>query len=111
MKNVGRAIRSIRVMMNMTGEELAKKAGMRGYGNLTRIEKGVTDPNLKTLNNICKALGVPEYLVMFLGADEKDIDWENGIPERLSVELVKLMRKHVVKGTKEIRHKKGKTNG
>ena len=101
--SVGRALRSIRVMMNMTGEELAKRAGLVKYGNLTRIENCESDPNMATLERICKALKVTPYLVMFLAANEKDLDWTTKLPQDLSVELVKLMRKNVVKGNKQIR--------
>lgn len=106
--SVGRALRSIRVMMNMTGEELAKRAGLVKYGNLTRIENDENDPNIDTLERICKALKVPSYMVLFLAAKDDELDWSTGIPEKLSVELVKLMRKNVVKGNKPIRGRRRK---
>ncbi len=55
---VGSQIRTFRVQLKMTVDELAKQAGL-SQGMLSKIERGVTAPSLGTLYALASALNVP----------------------------------------------------
>ena len=55
---VGREIRIFRRQQEMTGAELARKAGL-SIGMLSKIENGQTSPSLTTLERLSNALAVP----------------------------------------------------
>lgn len=51
-----RAMIQARAEKNMTQAELAEKSGVR-QSNISRIERGVSSPNISTLQQIAKGLG------------------------------------------------------
>lgn len=51
-------LRVARARMNITQEEVAKRAGI-AQTHYSRIERGERDGSIKTLQRICKVLGVP----------------------------------------------------
>lgn len=46
-----------RTMQNMTQKELAERSGIR-QSNISRIEKGVSSPNISTLQKLAEGLGM-----------------------------------------------------
>ena len=57
LKQIGSNIRRIRLKKGLTQVELAYESGIE-ENTLNRIEKGKTNPTMKTMLNIAKALGV-----------------------------------------------------
>ena len=55
---VGARIRSLRLASGFSGGALAKEASI-SHSMLSRIERGITSPSLRTLNQIAEALDVP----------------------------------------------------
>ena len=55
---IGKNIRKRRCELGMTQEDLAKKIGYIGRSYVSKIEKGVLDPSIKTLKVIAKILNV-----------------------------------------------------
>ena len=54
---IGLKIRELRINQNLSLQELSDKLNIE-YNNLIRIEKGRTNPTIKTLYKICRILGV-----------------------------------------------------
>lgn len=65
---VGKNVRERRESLNMTQDDLAKKA-KSSLTTINRLEKGKQGPRLETLSDISKALGVSED-VLFDGLKE-----------------------------------------
>lgn len=57
LKQIGNNIRRFRLKKGLTQVELAYESGIE-ENTLNRIEKGKTNPTMKTMLNIAKALGV-----------------------------------------------------
>lgn len=81
--NIGRALSLCRTQKGMTKTQLSKAAGV-SISYLTLLEQGKRDPNLSTINQICKALNVPMSIFMFLASDSED---KGGISNELSEKL------------------------
>ena len=56
-EKMGKRIRRYRREKKLTQEELADKVGMH-YTTLSRIERGVSNPPVQTINKIAKVLRV-----------------------------------------------------
>ncbi len=70
--NYGDAVKKARGIRGLSQRELAKEAGLDpSYVSL--IETGRRAPSTKALESIADALGVPLYLLVFLGSDEDDL--------------------------------------
>ena len=70
--NYGDAVKKARGIRGLSQRELAKEAGLDpSYVSL--IETGRRAPSTKALESIADALGVPLYLLGFLGSDEDDL--------------------------------------
>ena len=55
---MGRRLKALRVEMDLSRQELAEKAGLsREY--IRKLEAGLYDPTVGTLQKLGKALGVP----------------------------------------------------
>lgn len=58
----GERVRLTREKNNMTQEDLAHAIGLKTKAAVSKIEKGITNPNQKTIAKIAKALGeTPAY--------------------------------------------------
>lgn len=51
------ALIEARINRNMTQKELAERSGIR-QSNISRIEKGVSSPNISTLQKLAEGLGM-----------------------------------------------------
>jgi transcriptional regulator with XRE-family HTH domain len=56
-REIGERLRSVRTERNLTIQELATKAGL-SVGNISQIERGISNPSIKTLQRLRAALGV-----------------------------------------------------
>lgn len=57
-KNIGENIKKIRAKLDLTQDDLSKKADIK-YTTLTKVESGVVKkPSVQTMAKIAKALGV-----------------------------------------------------
>ena len=54
----GDRLRQIRESRDMTQEQLAHIIGLRTKAAISKIEKGITDPNHSTIKKLADALGV-----------------------------------------------------
>ncbi|MES2702550.1 MAG: helix-turn-helix transcriptional regulator [Bacteroidota bacterium] len=70
--NIGLAIRFIRTNLNVSQKELSRACGL-AQTSLSQIENNIKKPQGKTIQNICKALDVPESIIYILAMEEKDI--------------------------------------
>jgi transcriptional regulator with XRE-family HTH domain len=57
-KKVGKRIKKARKELGLTQEELAEKVNMH-YTTISRIETGLSNPPVQTINKIAKALKIP----------------------------------------------------
>ena len=69
---IGDLLAKARQSKNITRVEIAKRAKIN-FGHLTHIEKGARFPSLKTLRNICAAIGI-SYHPLLHTLDRKIID-------------------------------------
>ncbi len=81
--NYGRAIRISRAARGFSQKLLASEAGLDA-SYISLVEAGKREPSLSALEKLADALGLPLYLLMFLGADENDL---RGISRESSKEL------------------------
>jgi transcriptional regulator with XRE-family HTH domain len=89
--NIGRALSLCRTQKGMTKTQLSKAADV-SISYLTLLEQGKRDPNLSTVNQICKALSVPTSIFMFLASDSEDRDGiSNELSEKLAYTALSLM--------------------
>lgn len=70
--NIGSTINRLRKEQKLSQSELAESAGIT-QTSLSQIENGQNRPNQKTLDAICKELGVPEPLLYVLSIEEEDV--------------------------------------
>jgi len=69
MKNIGNAIKTLRLKKNLSQVELAKKASIT-QGFLSLIEKNDREPNFVLIEQIANALGIPQQLLLLLACEE-----------------------------------------
>ena len=70
--NIGMAIRFVRTNLNVSQKELSRCCGL-AQTSLSQIENNIKKPQGKTIQNICKALDVPESIIYMIAMEEKDI--------------------------------------
>jgi transcriptional regulator with XRE-family HTH domain len=70
--NIGSAIRQVREGLGYSQEKLSDKTGL-SQTSISQIENGVKTPSKKTIDKICKVLGVPADVLYILGIDVADI--------------------------------------
>jgi transcriptional regulator with XRE-family HTH domain len=56
--DLGRKLRQRRVVRGMSLQQVAQKSGM-SVGHISQIERGISSPSLRSLQNICMALDMP----------------------------------------------------
>ena len=56
-KSIGKRIKMARYELEMSGAELSRRAGL-GYGAISCLERGKTEPRLITAQKICAVLGI-----------------------------------------------------
>ena len=89
--NLGKAIRLCRVQKDLSLDNLSSKANI-STSYLSLLERGKRDPNLSTLQNIAKALGIPISLLIFLAARDELTDISPELGEKLSNLTLDLMQ-------------------
>ncbi|WP_151703217.1 helix-turn-helix domain-containing protein [Nitrincola alkalilacustris] len=93
--NIGRALTLCRNQKGMTKTKLAEAADV-SISYLTLLEQGKRDPNLSTINQICKAMDIPTSIFMFLASDACDREGiSNELAEKLSHTALSLMEQKV----------------
>lgn len=94
--NIGRALTLCRTQRGMTKTKLSQAADV-SVSYLTLLEQGKRDPNLSTINQICKALSIPTSIFMFLASDSGDkTGISNELAEKLSHTALSLMEESEV---------------
>lgn len=76
--NIGATINRLRKEQKLSQSELADAAGIT-QTSLSQIENGVNRPNQKTLDAICKKLGVAEPLLNILSLENGDVSEEKKV--------------------------------
>lgn len=71
MKNVGKAIRVCRAARGWTQAALADRVPL-GYSMLSLVERDKRDLSLDSLERVCQALDIPQYLFMAIASDVLD---------------------------------------
>ncbi|EKO3674029.1 helix-turn-helix transcriptional regulator [Vibrio metschnikovii] len=95
--NIGRALSLCRTQKGMTKTKLSKAANV-SVSYLTLLEQGKRDPNLSTIDQICKALNVPTSIFMFLASDVADREGiSSELAEKLSHTALSLMEPEIEK--------------
>jgi len=85
----GKAIKILRAVADLQQKELAELAGVDA-SLISLIEKGKRRPGLSTLEQITRALGVPQHLFTLLAAEQADL--KNVRPKELQVGLESVAR-------------------
>jgi len=70
--NIGATINRLRKEQKLSQSELAAAADIT-QTSLSQIENGLNRPNQKTLDAICKKLGVTEPLLYILSLEKNDV--------------------------------------
>ncbi len=73
--NIGLAIKELRKMMGLNQQELAKKAGITAEA-LSDIERNKSFPPKRTIDALCRAIGIPVSYLMFYCITEEDVPAE-----------------------------------
>ena len=68
----GLAIRVIRSRRKLSQKDLANQIGVNA-SFLSLLEAGKRQPSTETLEDICKVLQVPMYLLMLLASEKKEL--------------------------------------
>jgi transcriptional regulator with XRE-family HTH domain len=67
------ALKMCRTQKRVSKTKLAELSGL-SISYLTLLEQGKRDPNLSTIEKICKALNIPISIFIFLAFDKNEID-------------------------------------
>jgi DNA-binding XRE family transcriptional regulator len=90
--NVAKAVRSCRQIKGLTQTQVARTAGI-SIGFLCELEKGKKEFLLSTFMDICKALKIEPFLLMFMAETEEE---KSKVPvqlnEKLSAALLKALK-------------------
>lgn len=81
--NIGKALKLCRTQKGMTKTKLAEKSNI-SVSYLTLLEQGKREPNISTINEICKALQIPPSILIFLASDSSE---QQGISLELAEKL------------------------
>lgn len=101
----GERVRLTRERNDMTQEDLAHAIGLKTKAAVSKIEKGITNPNQKTIEKIAKALGeTPAYFFGY--SDDKYAEY---LPYLASASKERLESVRLLLGMPPIEEKK--TNG
>lgn len=73
--NIGTAVKTLRKERKLGQKELAERCEI-SVNALSQIETNVTFPHKKTIENICKALGIPVSYLLFFSISDEDIPEE-----------------------------------
>lgn len=71
--NIGKAIRTVRLRRDMTQQELSSRANIT-VPYVSLIERSERDMNFLTLKRIAVALDISLVLLLFLAADNDELD-------------------------------------
>lgn len=69
--NIGKALKLCRTQKGMTKTKLAENSNI-SVSYLTLLEQGKREPNISTINEICKALQIPPSILIFLASDSSE---------------------------------------
>ena len=64
LKEIGARVRELRIKLNMTQEELAKKVGYTSRSSINKLELGIIDLPQSKAQSIAAALGVPAHYLL-----------------------------------------------
>lgn len=81
--NIGKALKLCRTQKGMTKTKLAEKSNI-SVSYLTLLEQCKREPNISTINEICKALQIPPSILIFLASDSSE---QQGISLELAEKL------------------------
>src|SRR4051794_19961866 len=91
---VGQRIRTIRLELGLTIEQLADVSKLGSKGHLSNMERGLVRPNIHTLRQIANGLGVlPLDLMTFPKNDarQKLVDLTRGVSTKKLNEALRLL--------------------
>ncbi|STY62594.1 helix-turn-helix domain-containing protein [Mannheimia haemolytica] len=81
--NIGKALKLCRTQKGLTKTKLAENSNI-SVSYLTLLEQGKREPNISTINEICKALQIPPSILIFLASDSSE---QQGISLELAEKL------------------------
>ena len=73
--DLGQALKQLRKALKVTRRELASRSGL-SVTALYNIENGSSFPTQKTIDKLCKALGLPVSYLMVFSLSDSDISPE-----------------------------------
>jgi transcriptional regulator with XRE-family HTH domain len=95
--NYGKAVRIARAIAGLTQSELAADCRVNA-SHISLIEKGKRKPSSRTVEKIARALRIPMYLLVFLGAEPED--YKESLPNEIS-DATKLLTKFIIHNNPE----------
>jgi transcriptional regulator with XRE-family HTH domain len=88
--NYGKAFRICRAALGLKQSELAAQLDI-GPSQLSLIESGKRQPSHKTIDDLCKTIGIPRSLLLLLASEPDDLKQEDpGVVKELAANLLKL---------------------
>lgn len=70
--HIGSAIKCIRKKIDLSQQELSQRCHITQTA-LSQIEAGLKMPSQRTLDKLCHALEIPEFMIYILAFEENDI--------------------------------------
>lgn len=90
--NIGYAIKFCRQQRRFSLRELARLSGL-STSYLSLLERGKRKPTLETLEKVCRYLGIPVSVLVFVGSNPEELSGVSPeIHEKLSAATLKLLR-------------------
>ena len=93
--SLGRALKSCRLQRGLTQEDVCERSGL-SVAYISLLERNKRDPTYSVVWRLADALGLPAYLLVFMGSSERVdsglIDKE--IAEKLSLEVLQLLMRN-----------------
>ena len=90
--NIGHAIKFSRQQRGLSIPALSKMAEI-SPSHLSLVERGKREPSLDMVERLCRELGIPMTLLVFLGAEPTDnVGLSEDVREKLSSAVIKLLQ-------------------
>lgn len=89
--NISKALKLCRNQKGISKTLLAEKSGL-SISYLTLLEQGKRDPNISTVETLCKALNIPSSIFIFLASDVNELSGiSKELAEKISLTALQLM--------------------
>lgn len=95
--NIGEAIRTTRIELGLTQEQVCKHADLT-QGFYSRIENGFNDPSIETLQRISDTFKLPVLFIIWMAIDRRELnkrdrEWYDNLSYQVESAIKQLITK------------------